>query len=155
MSQFMRAHGYLPGPTQRPVLTGTLVGAVAAIAALPLAWYFGALPQVARSVGLAALIVLALWVLVGPLAGALYGRIFMRAANDRRGGWLFGISYGFLLWMLGPVTLVQWLVGHPVAIGRAAQGLFAAHLLFGLILGLLFPTIHRMVQKPLRPEKHA
>jgi hypothetical protein len=71
----------------------------------------------------------------------------MRAANDGGGGWLFGISYGYLLWMLGPVTLVQWVMARPVLVGGASRGLFAAHLLYGLVLGLLFPRVHRLIQR--------
>jgi hypothetical protein len=85
---------------------------------------------------------------VASLAGLLYGAVFRRAASDRRGGWLFGISYGFLLWMLGPVTLLQVLLGHPLATGMAAMGILGGNLLFGLILGLLFRPAHRLVRKP-------
>jgi hypothetical protein len=83
------------------------------------------------------------------LAGAFYGQVFGRAANDRRGGWLFGISYGFLLWMLGPVMALQWVIARPVAVGVAAMGLFAAQLVYGLTLGLLFPFIHGSLQREL------
>jgi hypothetical protein len=80
-----------------------------------------------------------------PFTGALYGRIFMRAANDRRGGWLFGIGFGFLVWMVAATT-VQIAMNRPLATGGAAQGMFAAHLLFGLALGICFPRVHRVLQ---------
>jgi hypothetical protein len=67
--------------------------------------------------------------------------------NSSRGGWLFGISYDFMLWMLGPVTPMQWMLGRPIIIGGASQGLLAAHLLYGLALGLCFPYAHRLVQR--------
>ncbi|MGB7160124.1 MAG: hypothetical protein WBD40_18805 [Tepidisphaeraceae bacterium] len=81
------------------------------------------------------------------LAGRLYGRVFMRAANDRRGGWLFGIGFGFLLWMLGPSTVVYWMRHTPLATGRASQALFASHLLYGLVLGVAFPFVHAIIQR--------
>jgi peptidoglycan/LPS O-acetylase OafA/YrhL len=87
------------------------------------------------------------------LAGLCYGGLFQRAAADRRGGWLFGISYGFLLWMLGPITLLQMLFGRPLATGTAAMGILAANLLSGLILGLLFRPAHRVVRRSL--ERHS
>src|SRR5688572_24826648 len=130
MSPFIRAHGYLPGPTQRPVAAGLVSGSAAAAASLPLMWLSGALSRGAGVGGWLSTAVLAT-ALVG--AGALYGRVFMRAANDRRGGWLFGISYGFLLWMLGPATVVQWLLGRPVLVGGTSQGFFAAHLAYGVV----------------------
>ena len=45
--------------------------------------------------------------------------------------------------MAGPVTLLEWLLGRPVITGPPAQGLFAAYLVWGLTVGLLFPYIHR------------
>jgi hypothetical protein len=87
-----------------------------------------------------------MYLAVATLGGALYGAVFRRAASDRRGGWLFGISYGFLLWMLGPVTLLQVVLGRPLAVGTAAVGLLGAHLLSGLILGVLFRPMHRVVR---------
>ena len=146
MSPFIRAHGYLPGPTQRPVAAGLLTGAGAAALALPLMWLTGAVSALARGMGVGGWVCGVVLATLLAAAGALYGRIFMRAANDQRGGWLFGISYGFLLWMLGPVIAVQWFLGRPVLLGGASQGFFAAHLLYGLALGLLFPRLHKLVQ---------
>jgi hypothetical protein len=144
--EFMRAHGNAPGPTQRPGTAGALTGALAEIPTVPVLWYSGALESLAQAFTLSRWPALALHLAVMALAGGFYGWLFCRAANDRRGGWLFGISYGFLLWMLGPVTLLQWIKGRPAAVGGAALGLFGAHLLYGLALGLLFPWIHGLIQ---------
>ena len=147
MNHFMRAHGYLPGPTQRPVAAGLLCGVVAVAPSLALGWYAGTLAAGANAVGmrseLGAIVVAAL----AATAGGLYGRVFMRAANDRRGGWLFGMGFGFLLWMLGPGTVAHWIRGSPLVIGRTAQTLLALHLLYGLVLGLAFPRVHALVER--------
>jgi hypothetical protein len=148
--QYMRAHGNTPGPTQRPTTAGGIAGAFAALPAVALLWLAGAVASLAQSLVLSTWVVLALQVGMMALAGALYGRIFSRAANDRQGGWLFGISYGFLLWMLGPATLFQWLTGHPLAVGTAAMALFGGHIIYGLVLGLLFPLIHQVIQREAR-----
>jgi hypothetical protein len=129
------------------VTVGLVAGTFGLALGLPLLWLSDALGSLARSSGQALWLVIAAYGAVMAGAGALYGRVFMRAANDLRGGWLFGISYGFLLWMLGPVTLMQWVLARPVVVGRASQGLFAAHLLYGLALGLLFPRVHRLIQR--------
>jgi hypothetical protein len=110
-------------------------------------WRSRALAAVSSSVGLAPWATLLAYLAIMALAGLLYGRIFMRAANDWRGGWLFGIGYGFLLWMLGPITLMQWWRGQPIVVGGASQGLFAAHLAYGLILGALYPAFNRITQR--------
>ena len=65
------------------------------------------------------------------------------------GGWLFGIGFGFLLWMI-TATTGQIAMNRPLATGGAAQGVFAAHLLFGLALGIFFPPIHRLLQARLK-----
>jgi hypothetical protein len=147
VNHFMRAHGYLPGPTQRPVAAGLLCGVVAVAPSLALGWYAGTLAAGANAMGmrldLGALVVAAL----AAMAGGLYGRIFMRAANDRRGGWLFGMGFGFLLWMLGPGAVLHWFRGTPLVIGRTAQALLALHLLYGLVLGLAFPRVHMLIER--------
>src|SRR3712207_1606769 len=77
------------------------------------------------------------------LSGILYGWLFQRAANDPRGGWLFGMAFGFVLWMLGPVPLLQWLPDQPILHGYPAAGLLLAQLLWGLVMGVVFPSVHR------------
>jgi hypothetical protein len=144
--QYMRAHGNTPGPTQRPLLAGAITGGLAEIPSALVLWYSAALDSLARALGIGAWPVLALLLTATVSAGALYGRVFSRAANDRRGGWLFGISYGFLIWMFGPATVLQWVLSHPLAVGVAAMGMLGAHLVYGLALGLLFPWIHTLLQ---------
>ncbi len=143
----MRAHGYVPGPTQRPTTAGLIDGALASIPALLLLRVSGSLDAVGRSAQLPILAVLAIDIALLAVAGALYGRIFGRTANDREGGWLFGLCYGFAVWMAGPATVLQWAFGRPLVTGRPALMLCAAHLAYGLVLGLLFPYVHSFLQK--------
>jgi hypothetical protein len=147
VNHFMRAHGYLPGPTQRPVTAGLLSGFAALAPALSLAWYSGALAASANAMAIGQPIAAGAFGMFAALGGALYGRIFMRAANDRQGGWLFGIGFGFLLWMLGPGMVAYLLRQAPLVTGRASQAVFASHLLYGLLLGLAFPLVHTIVQR--------
>jgi hypothetical protein len=148
--QYMRAHGNTPGPTQRPLLAGAITGGLAEIPSALVLWYSDALGSLTDALGIGAFSVLGLHLFTAILAGALYGRIFSRAANDPRGGWLFGIGYGFLIWMIGPATLLQWVLSHPLAVGVAAMGMMGSHLVFGLFLGLVFPWIHKLLQRELR-----
>lgn len=148
--QYMRAHGNTPGPTQRPMLAGAITALVAEMPAIGILWWSGAVSSVMRSLSLALWVTLVLHSAAMILCGAIYGRVFSRAANDLRGGWLFGISYGFLIWMVGPVTALQWLLDRPIALGVAAMGILAAHLIYGLALGLLYPWVHRLLQWELR-----
>lgn len=142
----MRAHGNTPGPTQRPYLNGAISGLLAAVPAFIVLYFSNALDSIERtlSTGMTAALIVYAGLMI--LAGVAYAAIFKRAANDHQGGWLFGISYGFLLWVLGPVTIWQTISSRPVATGHAATGLFAAQVLFGLVLGLLFPAVHSFLQ---------
>ena len=157
--QYMRAHGNTPGPTQRPILSGAVSGLVSEIPAIAILWWSGALESATQSLGLGLWLLLLLHTCATIAGGALYGRVFSRAANDPRGGWLFGISYGFLLWMVGPVTALQLTLGRPLAVGVAAIGILMAHIGYGLALGLMYPWIHKLLQcrlskaKPLTREK--
>jgi hypothetical protein len=147
MLSMVRAHGLDPGPTQRPLAAGLLAGLVASVPALAVWEGFGWLDALAGRGGTAMLAAL-----VGAaalaVAGGLYGLTFRRAANDPLGGWLFGLGFGFLLWMLVPVVLLQWLPavsqeGRPAFVGRPAMGLLLGALSWGAMLGALFPLLHR------------
>jgi hypothetical protein len=148
--QYMRAHGNTPGPTQRPMLAGAITALIAEVPAVGMLWWSGALSSAMQTLSVGLWVTLALHSAAMIVFGAIYGRVFSRAANDIRGGWLFGISYGFLIWMVGPVTALQWLIDHPIALGVAAMGILGAHLVYGLVLGLLFPLVHRSLQYELR-----
>jgi hypothetical protein len=148
--QYMRAHGNTPGPTQRPYSTGAIGGIIAAIPSEALLYWCGSFIGVSKGVGVSVFAVQGVHAVLMVLFGMLYAAIFKRAANDRMGGWLFGAAYGFLLWMFAPFTIWQLVSPRPLAVGLAAMGFFAAHVLYGLLLGLLFPRIHAMIQARLK-----
>jgi hypothetical protein len=143
MTGFLRAHGYDPGPTQRPVLAGCLSGIVATLPATALLHWFGSLEVEADILGLSLGTTLAAGGAAMALAGAAYGRLFQRAANDRRGGWLFGAAFGFLLWTAGAVLILPLASGGIAPAGRAAIGLYLSLVLWGAVMGAAFPHIHR------------
>jgi hypothetical protein len=143
MTGFLRAHGYDPGPTQRPVLAGFLSGILATLPATGVLKLFGSLKVEADILDLPLSTTLALGCTAMALAGAAYGRLFQRAANDRRGGWLFGAAFGFLLWMAGAVLILPLVSGGIAPAGRAAVGLYLSLVLWGASTGALFPYVHR------------
>lgn len=146
MISFIQAHGYDPGPTARPVIAGAIAGLLAALPAAPVLIGFGSFEVAADALlGLPRPIVAGLLLAAFSLAGLAYGAVFRRAADDRRAGWLLGISFGFVLWVLAPILSFPLLRG-AMAAGLAASGFLAAFLVWGLSLGILFPHAH----KPLR-----
>ena len=143
MPRMLQAHGLEAGPTQRPLLAGAMGGMISALPALAVLIGFRSLDAPAMATGTSVFAVGLTFTGLMLLGGVLYGWLFQRAANEPRGGWLFGLAFGFVLWMLGPVPLLQWLPEQPILRGYPAAGLLLAQLLWGLSLGVVFPPIHR------------
>jgi len=142
MAGFLSAHGYDPGPTQRPMLAGSIAGVLAAIPAVGVLWKFGSILVEAKILGLTVPLTLACGFAVMAGAGAFYGRLFGRAANDRLGGWLFGMAFGFALWAAGAAFVLPIVSGGSTPAGPAALGVVLSLLVWGCALGLIVPIIH-------------
>jgi hypothetical protein len=143
MAGFLSAHGFDPGPTQRPLLAGAISGVIATAPAIALLVMFGSLHVEAEVLGISELKTVALGWPIMALAGATYARLFGRAANDPRGGWLFGMAFGFALWAAGAVMILPIVSGGLTLAGRPAVGTFAALVAWGAALGALVPFVHR------------
>jgi hypothetical protein len=149
MPAFLAAHGYDPGPTQRPRLAGALSGLVATVPAVAILAASGSLAVEARILGLPVAATIAAGAVTMAVAGAAYGWAFGRAANDVRGGWLFGMAFGFALWAAGGVLILPLVSGGTAPAGKAAVGLFLSLIAWGAALGLLFPLVHRPLHESL------
>ena len=143
MAGFLQAHGQHPGATQRPLLAGALAGLVATAPAVSLLYGFATLAVEARILALPIAATLGVGWIIMAMAGAVYARLFGRTANDVRGGWLFGMAYGFALWAVGGVLILPAASGGLAPAGSAAIGLFLSLLLWGAFLGGLLPFIQR------------
>ena len=143
MLSMLQAHGLDAGPTQRPLLAGAAAGIIADAPALAVLVAFRSLDATIQFTGTSPAIVALAFSTLLLIGGLIYGWLFQRAANDPRGGWLFGLSFGFVLWMVGPVPLLQWLPPEPILRGYPAAGLLLGLLLWGLALGMTFPSVHR------------
>jgi hypothetical protein len=143
MAGFLSAHGFDPGPTQRPWLAGVIGGVVATVPAVAILWAFGSLRVEAAILGVSQLATIAAGLPVMALAGALYARLFGRAANEVRGGWLFGMAFGFALWAAGAVMVLPLVSCGKAPAGEAAVGVFLSLVAWGTALGALVPFVHR------------
>ena len=149
MSSFLSAHGYDPGPTQRPLLAGAISGVLGTVPAIATLYAFGALKVEARIVGLSEWATVAAGCLVMAAAGAVYSRLFGRAANDARGGWLFGMAFGFALWAAGAVMVLPLVSDGHTPAGNAAIGVFLSLVAWGAATGLVHPFVHRPLHESL------
>ena len=155
MLSMLQAHGLDAGPTQRPLLAGVVSAVIADLPAIAVLVPFGSLDALGRASGIATVLAGLAYGGTMLLGGVLYGWLFQRAANDPRGGWLFGLAFGFVLWMLGPIPLLQWLPDRPILSGNPALGLLLGQLLWGLVLGVVFPFVHRRLHADLEERQRA
>jgi hypothetical protein len=135
--QYMRAHGSDPSPTQRPLLAGAITGVIASVPVSAILRTFQASSAIADLSDIKEPFVLAAAGGATVLLSMLYARLLGRVANDRRSGWLLGISFGFLVWMACPVLIQE----HPLR-GTEAMAVLLAELAGGLTLGAFYPFIH-------------
>jgi hypothetical protein len=149
MAAFLTAHGFDPGPTQRPLLAGALSGILSTVPAVAILHLFGSLEIEARILGSSAMMTVAAGLPLMAAAGAIYGRLFGRAANIVRGGWLFGMSFGFALWAAGAVMVLPLVSGGKTPAGVAAIGMFLSLVAWGGMLGLIHPFVQRPLQEKL------
>lgn len=144
MFEHLRAHGFDPGPSQRPRMAGAMSAACASPIALFVLERSGAIGWLESAVHAPRAITATAIVVTLVLAGVAYAWTFRRAANDRRGGWMFGMSFGFVVWMITAAVLRALAL---VALGLPAIGLFGALVLHGAATGLAFPWIHRPLMR--------
>jgi hypothetical protein len=149
MAGFLSAHGYDPGPTQRPLLAGAISGVIATIPAIAILHAFGSLRVEASILSLSELMTVAAGCVVMAVAGALYARLFGRAANENRGGWLFGMAFGFALWAGGAVLVLPLVSDGKAPAGEAAIGVFLSLVAWGAALGVVHPFVHHPLHERL------
>ena len=79
---------------------------------------------------------------IAVVIGAAYGLLFRRQSFDLSSALGWGVSYGFLWWILGPLTLMPILLGRPpLWTVEAAAALFPSligHFAYGAGLGVVF-----------------
>jgi hypothetical protein len=156
MATFLSAHGYDPGPSQRPLVSGALSGVLATAPAVGALFWFGSLSAEAQILGLSRIATVGFGWLAMAIAGAVYAGIFGRAANNTHGGWLFGMAFGFALWAAGAVLVLPLLSGGKAPAGAAAIGVAVSLLIWGLAIGVLLPFVHRLFHESLKEaSRHA
>jgi hypothetical protein len=149
MTNLISIHGFDPGATQRPLLSGAISGVVATAPAVLILLRFGSLRVEAAILGMSTFATLCLGWAAMAIAGALYASLFGRAANKPHGGWLFGMAFGFALWAFGAVLVIPLFSHGKAPAGGAALGVSLSMLVWGLVIGILLPFIHRPLHEGL------
>ena len=127
----------------RAVARGAAAGLVGGFLFTLVMAQIGFLPTVARLVGSDSEFVgLVVHLVIAEVVGVTYGVLFRRQAFDQSAAIGWGVSYGFLWWVLGPLTLAPVILGTtPAWTVEAAAAAFPSligHLAYGAGLGLTF-----------------
>ncbi|MDN3507637.1 MAG: hypothetical protein P0S94_01805 [Simkaniaceae bacterium] len=85
------------------------------------------------------------------IIGIFFALIFQKAVRGVWTGLVLGIPYGAIWWAIGPLTLMPLFLGlptnwHPAAIATTMPTL-AAHLVYGLVLGVVYSWLTRGYHK--------
>jgi uncharacterized membrane protein YagU involved in acid resistance len=127
----------------RAVGRGAAAGLVGGVLFTLVMVQIGILPSVARLVGSdSGLVGLMVHLVIAEIVGISYGVLFRRQAFDPAAAIGWGVSYGFVWWVLGPLTLAPVILGVPpawtVEAAAAAFPSLIGHLAYGAGLGLTF-----------------
>jgi uncharacterized membrane protein YagU involved in acid resistance len=130
-------HGVIAGLAGGVIFTGVMVAV-------------GFLPTVAAMVGSRSWVVgLVIHLLISQVVGVTYAIFFRRRSFDPASGIGWGVSYGFLWWVLGNLTLLPILLGSTPQWSDAALALgfpsLVGHLAYGAVLGLVYQRMEERV----------
>jgi hypothetical protein len=105
----------------------------------------GMLPMIGKMVGQPSAIVgFGVHMVISTFIGLGFAVVFDRAITGLKNGAGFGISYGILWWILGPLTLMPLMMGMDLGVNWTAAAavkmlpsLFG-HAIYGVILGAFY-----------------
>ncbi|MEM9893413.1 MAG: hypothetical protein AAF962_21355 [Actinomycetota bacterium] len=85
--------------------------------------------------------------LISSVIGVVYGLLFVRRSHDAGSAIGWGVAYGVLWWLLGPLTLLPTLLGDgpqwTVAAATDAYPALIGHIAYGAALGAVFFRLER------------
>ncbi|HEY6392823.1 MAG TPA: hypothetical protein VIX89_16200 [Bryobacteraceae bacterium] len=133
----------------RAIVVGGIAGIVGG-------WAFGKwmeqvdfYPAIANLVGSASPAVgETLHILFAAIIGASFGVLFQRDVRGYGSSMAWGMAYGIFWWFLGPLTLMPLCLGESLdwSFTHASDlfGLLIGHIVYGLIVGLLYAVADRL-----------
>jgi uncharacterized membrane protein YagU involved in acid resistance len=102
----------------------------------------GLVNSTSREVGIALHFAIAI------VIGMSFGLLFQRDVRGYGSSMGWGMAYGLFWWFLGPLTLLPLLQGNPLdwsyMRGSALFGSLVGHIVYGLILGLIYAALDRL-----------
>ena len=142
-----------PGQARFSLPRALVVGGVAGVVG---GWAFGRwmaqvgfFPLVAGMVGSNSVMVgMTIHFGIALVIGASFGALFQRDVRGLGSSLGWGLAYGLFWWFLGPLTLLPILRGVPpdwsYQQGGALFGSLVGHVIYGLLLGLIYAALDRL-----------
>jgi len=131
------------------IKSGINAGLIAGVVFGAMMGMMGMLPMVAKLLGgSSAIFGFILHLVFSAIIGGTFGLIFGHAALNKGAGVLLGLLYGAIWWVLGPLVIMPVWLGMGIQL--SATGVTMAipslwgHLVFGFILGLIYPMFAKM-----------
>lgn len=89
-----------------------------------------------------------LHLVISVMIGATYGVLFRRDIRGSGSSVAWGVAYGLIWWILGPLTIMPWWLGQGVqwslAAGQAAFPSLVGHVIYGILLGVVYSVVDRL-----------
>ncbi len=127
------------------ILHGVVGGLAGGVVFGLLMQMMGMMPMIAMLVGSKSVAVG--WILhlaISAFAGALFGLVLGRRATGYGMAAALGMVYGFVWWVVGALLLMPLRMGmDPFVLNAMAWQSLMGHILFGLVLGLVYAALAR------------
>jgi len=124
--------------------SGINAGLIAGVVFGAMMGMMGMLPMIAMLIkSESAVLGFVLHLVFSAIIGGIFGLVFGHAAINKGPAILFGLVYGAVWWVLGPLMVMPLWLGMGIQL--SAKGAVMAlpslwgHLVFGFILGLIYP----------------
>lgn len=132
------------------VSAGAIGGLLAGIVFGAMMGMMGMLPMVAMLAGgETALLGFFVHVVFSVVIGILFAIFFGHAAKDATRSLVWGLVYGVVWWILGPLVIMPLWLGMGLQLSSAGMQMALpslwGHLVYGFILGLVFPLIVKKI----------
>ncbi|HEY3288985.1 MAG TPA: hypothetical protein VGK87_02545 [Anaerolineae bacterium] len=132
----------------KKVVTGILGGAAGGIVFGMLMAMMGMLTTIAGMAGSTSIVVgAAIHMMISVFIGATFGVLFGANSTTAGRGLLFGIVYGMVWWVLGPLVIMPVMMGMGLQFANALSGSnlmsLMGHMIFGAVTGLVYFWVAR------------
>ncbi|NJO81750.1 MAG: hypothetical protein HC828_02575 [Blastochloris sp.] len=125
------------------VIAGVVGGLVGGVVFGMLMAMMGMLPMIAGMVGSSSAVVgFLVHMVISAVIGASFAVLFGARSTTYAQGAIWGLLYGAIWWVLGPLVLMPLMMGMGLQFGAALSGpmlmSLMGHLIYGVITGLVY-----------------